>query len=177
MKALRVSIAILQLVFSHSHSKFCCLIEKTKDNLPSPVKADEDMQQSLCLSDPVEFVFPLPDEVAKLIEPVGLPQRLVEALNSSEILWKSLFSRQVGVFTFSTEIVVKAVCNMEEYTEYTALQYLDRHKPDIPVLKLLGLMCMNTISLLFMSHMGSVLLGEVWHTLDSFPKSCMYWNY
>lgn len=127
-------------------------------------------------------MFPLSDAVAKLIEPVsqtagglpvGLSQRLFEVLKSSEILWKAPFARQKGVFKCSAEIVVKAVRNMEHYTEYTALQYLDRHMPNIPVPKPLGLVRMSGISLIFMSHMGSAPLGEVWHTLDSCQKTSL----
>lgn len=125
-------------------------------------------------------MFPLSDAVAKLIEPVsqtagdlpiGLSQRLFEVLKSSEILWKAPFARQKGVFRCSAEIVVKAVRNMEHYTEYTALQYLHRYKSNIPAPKPLGLLRMSGISLIFMSHMGSTPLGEVWHTLDSCQKS------
>ncbi|CAG8088628.1 unnamed protein product [Penicillium nalgiovense] len=153
--------------------------KKTKYN---PPEADEDIRRSLCPSDPVEIVFPLSDAVAKLIEPmsqtaegspVGLSQRLFEVLQSSEILWKAPFARQKGVFKCSAEIVVKAVRNMEHFTEYTALQYLDRHKSNIPVPKPLGLVRMSGISLIFMSYMGSTPLGEVWHTLDSCQKNSL----
>ncbi|KXG52957.1 uncharacterized protein PGRI_000070 [Penicillium griseofulvum] len=122
--------------------------KKTKYNPQGLSKADEDIRRSLCPSDPVEIIFPLSDRVAKLLEsvsltwedlPVGLSQRLIEVLQSSEILWKAPFARQKGVFKCSAEIVVKAVRNMEHYTEYTTLQYLDRHKPDIPAPKPLGL--------------------------------------
>ncbi|KAJ5570941.1 hypothetical protein N7535_004601 [Penicillium sp. DV-2018c] len=142
-------------------------------------EADVDIRQTLCPSDPVEIVFPLSDAVVKLIEPesqtagnlqLGLSQKLFEVLQSSEVIWKAPFPRQKGVFKCSAEIVVKAIRNMEHYTEYTALQYLDRHKPNIPVPKPLGLVRMGVVSLLFMSHIGSVPLGEVWHTLDSFQK-------
>jgi hypothetical protein len=124
-------------------------------------------------------VFPLSDAVAKLIEPVsqtaeglrvGLSQRLFEVLKSSEILWKAPFARQKGIFKCSAEIVVKAIRNMEHFTEYTALQYLDRYKSNIPVPKPLGLVRMSGISLIFMSYIGCTPLGAVWHTLDSYRK-------
>ncbi|KAJ5592831.1 hypothetical protein N7537_009735 [Penicillium hordei] len=119
--------------------------KKTKYN---PPEADEDIRRSLCPSDPVEIVFPLSDAVAKLIEPVsqtaeglpvGLSQRLFEVLKSSEILWKAPFARQKVIFKCSAEIVVKAIRNMECFTKYTALQYLDRYKSNIPVPKPLDL--------------------------------------
>ncbi|KAJ5804563.1 uncharacterized protein N7518_000866 [Penicillium psychrosexuale] len=152
-----------------------------RTTIESPPKktrtADEDIRESICPSDPVEIVFPLSDAVAKLLEPIsqtaeGLPlsQRLFEVLKSSEILWKAPFYRK-GVFKCSSEIVVKAIRNMEHNTEYTALQYLNRHKPNILVPKPLGLVRMGRISLIFMTHMGSTTLGEVWHTLESYQKT------
>ncbi|KAJ6109646.1 hypothetical protein N7486_001881 [Penicillium sp. IBT 16267x] len=145
-------------------------------------KADEDIRRSLSPSDPIEILFPLSDAVTELLEsvsqtaegsPVGLSQKLFEVLQSSEILWKAPFARQKGVFKCSAEIVVKAVRNMEHYTEYTTLQYLDRHKSNIPAPKPLGLVRMSGISLIFMSHIRSATLGEVWHTLDSCQKTCL----
>jgi hypothetical protein len=156
--------------------------EKPKYSPQVLSKADEDIRRTLCPSDPVEIIFPLSDAVAKLLEsvsqtaadsPVGLSQQLYEVLQSSEILWKAPFARQKGVFKCSAEIVVKAVRNMEHYTEYTTLQYLDLHRSNIPAPKPLGLMRMSGISLIFMSHMRSVPLGEVWHTLDSCQKTSL----
>lgn len=156
--------------------------EKSKYSPQGLSKADEDIRRTLCPSDPVEILFPLSDAVAKLLEsvsqtaadlPVGLSQRLFEVLRNSEILWKAPFARQKGVFKCSAEIVVKAVRNMEHYTEYTTLQYLDLHRSNIPAPKPLGLMRMSGISLIFMSHMRSVPLGEVWHTLDSCQKTSL----
>ncbi|CAG8224377.1 unnamed protein product [Penicillium olsonii] len=159
-------------------------MRKSNESFPKNVKhnpADEDIRHSLCPSDPVEIVFPLSDTVAKLIgptsQPAGLPaalsQRLFEVLWSSETIWKAPFARQKGVFKCSAEVVVKAIHNMEHYTEYTALQYLDHHKSSIPVPKPLGLVRMSGISLIFMSYMRSTPLGNVWHTLDSGQKTSL----
>jgi hypothetical protein len=105
--------------------------------------------------------------------PAGLSQKVFEVLQSSEVLWKAPFARQKGVFKCSADIVVKAIRNMEHYTEYTTLQYLDRHKSNIPAPKPLGLVRMSGISLIFMSYMRSTPLGEVWHTLKSCQKTSL----
>jgi hypothetical protein len=158
------------------------MIEKTKSTPQSLPEADEDIRRSLCPSDPVEVLFPLSDAVAKLLEsvsqsakglPDGLSQRLFEVLQNSDVLWKAPFARQKGVFKCSADIVVKAVRNMKHYTEYTTLQYLDRHKSNIPAPKPLGLVRMSGISLIFMSLMPSVPLGELWHTLASYQKKSL----
>ncbi|KAJ5159281.1 uncharacterized protein N7500_008932 [Penicillium coprophilum] len=159
------------------------LPKKTKPNPQDLPKADEDIRQSLCPLDPVEVIFPLSDVVAKLLETVprtaecspvvGLSQQLSELLQRSEIIWKAPFARQKGVFKCSLGVVVKAVRNLKHYTEYTTLQYLDRHKPSIPAPKPLGLVRMSGISLIFMSHMQSVPLGEVWRTLIPSQKTSL----
>lgn len=105
--------------------------------------------------------------------PAGLSQQLYDLLQKSEILWKAPFPRQKGVFKCSADIVVKAVRNLEHFTEYTTLQYLDLHKPHIQAPKPLGLVRMKRIALIFMSCMRSVPLGEVWHTLDASQKTSL----
>lgn len=154
--------------------------EKPKDSPQGISQPDEDIRQTLCLSDPIEVLFPLSDTVTKLLQsvsqtaadlPVGLPQRLFQVLENSEILWKAPFPRQKGVFKCSAEIVVKAVRNMEQHTEYTTLQYLDLHLSNIPAPKPLGLIRLSGVSLIFMSYMRSIPLGEVWHSLDSCQKA------
>jgi hypothetical protein len=157
------------------------MLEEIKSKSQRFPKGDEDIRQSLSASDAAEILFPLSDAVAQLLETVsqtathslvvGLSQRLFELLQNSEILWKAPFPRQKGVFKCSTGIVVKAVRNMQDYTEYTTLQYLDSHKPSIPAPKPLGLVRMSGISFIFMTYMRSAPLGEVWHTLDSSQKA------
>lgn len=75
------------------------------------------------------------------------------------------------VFKFTAGTVVKAVRRVHDYTEYTTLQYLQQHRPSIPAPKPLGLVRMSGISLIFMTHMPSTALGEVWHKLDGDQKN------
>lgn len=156
------------------------LPENTKPSPRGRTEPDEDIRQTLCASDPVETIFPLSDAVTKLVQsvsqtaanlPVGLSQRLSQVLENSEILWKSPFPRQKGVFKCSADIVVKAVRNLERYTQYTTLQYLELHRPNILAPKPHGLVCMSGVSLIFMSHIPSIPLGKVWHMLDHYQKS------
>lgn len=154
--------------------------ENPKPSSQGLSEPDEDIRQTICPSDPVENIFPLSDAVAELIEsvsqtaanlPVGFSQRVFRALEKSEIMWKAPFPRQKGVFKCSADIVVKAVRNLEKYTEYTTLQYLELHKPNIPAPRPHGLMRMSGVSLIFMSYIPSIPLGEVWHMLDHYQKS------
>ncbi|KAJ5146105.1 uncharacterized protein N7515_000669 [Penicillium bovifimosum] len=155
-------------------------IERPPKKSKAQLEAEEDIRLSLRPSDPAEIVFPLSDAVANLLAPSqtagsanGLSQRLIEILASSEIIWKAPFAGQKSVFKCSADIVIKAIRNMEDYTEYTALQYLERHTSNIPVPRPLGLVRMGRYSLLFMSYMQSVPLGDVWQTLDSCQKSSL----
>lgn len=74
------------------------------------------------------------------------------------------------IFKCSEGIIVKAIAKINDYTEYTTLQYLE-HKPNIPAPTPLGLVDMNEVTLTFMSYMRSITLGEVWRSLDSTQKS------
>ena len=74
------------------------------------------------------------------------------------------------IFKCSEDIIVKAVAKMNDYTEYTTLQYLE-DKPSILAPEPLGLVDMNGVSLIFMRYMRSITLGEVWGSLDSTQKS------
>lgn len=143
-------------------------------------RREEDIRESLSASDSVDILFPLSEAVIRQLEeisttaetlPNGLSQRLFEVMQVSEILWTSAFPRHKMVFKCATDIVVKAVRKMDDYTEYTTLQYLQQHKPSIPAPKPLGLVRMSGILLIFMTHMPSMTLGEVWHRLDCGQKA------
>src|SRR5690348_12084465 len=77
----------------------------------------EDIREYLRPSEPADVLFPLSAVVLKLLEeapgnaeplPNGLPQRLVEVMQASEIIWKGPFARQKMVFKCAANIVVKA---------------------------------------------------------------------
>lgn len=110
--------------------------------------------------------------VSKTAQPLpnGLSQRLFEVMHASEVLWEGPFARHKMVLKVSADIVVKAVRNIDDYTEYTALQYLERHLPEFPSPKPLGLVQFSGISLIFLSYKPSMSLGEMWSALDNDQK-------
>lgn len=81
------------------------------------------------------------ESVSKAAEtlPNDLSQRLLECLQSSEIFWKAPFPRHKMAFKCGADVVVKAVRNIDDYTEYTTLQYLQQYKPEVPAPRPLGL--------------------------------------
>ncbi|KAE8378060.1 hypothetical protein BDV26DRAFT_199614 [Aspergillus bertholletiae] len=60
---------------------------------------------------------------------------------------------------------------MDDYTEYTTLQYLRQHRPNSQVPEPSGLVRVNDISLVFMTHISSNMLADVWSILSSSQKA------
>lgn len=110
---------------------------------------EEDIRESLNPLDTVHILFPLSREVLRLVEDVFktaeplpniLSQRLFEVMQASEVPWKAPLALHKMVFKSAANIVVKAVRDMDDYTEYTTLQYLEQHIPDCPAPRPLGCM-------------------------------------
>lgn len=105
---------------------------------------------------------PLPEE---------LSQRMLGLLQASEVLWKSMFPEQLMILKCRTDIVVKAMRFVDDDTEYTTLQYLECHKPDIPAPRPLGYVRMSGITFMFQTYKPSTTLTTVWPQIDSDQKA------
>lgn len=157
------------------------MVETSNDNSQGATNPEkEDTRESLNPSDTVHILFSLSQEVLKLVEdlsktagplPNGLSQRLFEVMQASEVLWKAPFAVHKMVLKCTADIVVKAVRDMDDYTEYTTLQYLEQHIPDCPAPRPLGCVRMSGTSLIFLTHKPSTSLGEIWHALDHDQKA------
>lgn len=90
-------------------------------------------------------VLTLLEGVSEVADPLpgGLSQQMLEVTYKSEILWKPSLPNQMVVCKCAADIVVKAMQNVDDDTEYTTLQYLERHKPTIPAPRPLGYVQMN----------------------------------
>jgi hypothetical protein len=139
---------------------------------------DDDIRWSLHPPSLVEVVHPLSEQVEKLladhtpveVEKDEFQNPLSKLLWRCEILWKSTFPRNKMVFKCGPDIVVKAIRNADDYTEFTTLQYLEKNKPTVPAPRPLGLLRTNRISLVFMSYIPEMTLGEIWTQLDFTQK-------
>ncbi|PGG98661.1 hypothetical protein AJ80_09498 [Polytolypa hystricis UAMH7299] len=148
------------------------------DNVPKVTPKDEDIRAFLRASDSVEIVFSLSEAVLNLLgiprntasTPNDLSERLVHVVQASEIIWKAPFARQKMVINCGHNIAVKAVRAMEDHTEYTTLKYIQQHKPSIPAPEPQGLVKMGDVSLIFMTHIPSNNLTDVWPSMDSAQK-------
>ena len=155
------------------------LAEKSSRPRGTKHPSEEDILDLLSPSDTVHILFPLSQDVLELLGyapqipeplPKNLSRRLFDLLQTSEVLWKGPFADHKMVVKCAADIVVKMVQHIDDYTEYTTLQYLEQHKPDCPAPRPLGCMKMGRITLIFLTYIPSTTLGEVWNKLDSDQK-------
>ncbi|EDN02719.1 predicted protein [Histoplasma mississippiense (nom. inval.)] len=140
--------------------------------LPSPTRSvtEEDIRVFLMPSEPTAIVSPLADSVRSLLADAEMSEALVGLMRRCEILWKSPFPRKKMVFKCDGNIVIKAIKNALDYTEYTTLQYLEVHKPTVPAPRPSGLLRMNDVSLIFMTYTSTATLADIWAGLDISQK-------
>ena len=120
-------------------------------------------------------VFPLSESVQDLLgvsihnittQSPSLSINLATTIKSSQIIWQSKACYGHAVVRCSADIVAKIVPSLDDYTEYTSMQYLARHAPQIPVPKLLGLVVSNTTSYIFMSFIPGITIDKIWSKLS-----------
>ncbi|PYH46736.1 uncharacterized protein BP01DRAFT_414697 [Aspergillus saccharolyticus JOP 1030-1] len=107
---------------------------------------EDDIRASIFSSDSAEMVFPLSDTVQDLLGTSGsaaeqshyLAQQIIEIIGSSKVIWKGPFARRKMVLSCGHNIILKAVRDLDDTTEYTTLLYLHQHKPNIAAPKPLG---------------------------------------
>lgn len=144
---------------------------------------EEDIRSFLRPSDPTTTLFPLSEVVSGLLadnhnstnlpdsSDPALSRRLLKVLQRSDILWKSAFPHNKMVFKCGPDLVVKAIRKLKDYTEYTTLQYLEKHMPSIPAPKPLGLIRISGISLIFITYIAETYLKKMWTKLDITQKA------
>jgi len=124
-------------------------------------------------------VFPLSESVQELLgvnshditmQSQSLSINLATTIESSQIIWQSKACCGHAVVRCSTDIVAKIVPNLEDYTEYTSVQYLAQHTPQIPIPKPLGLVVSNTTSYIFMSFVPGITVDRIWSKLSKQHK-------
>lgn len=92
---------------------------------------------------------------------------LRKLINRGRVIWKPKMGCHKIVLDAGSEIAIKITQDMSDTTEYTTLQYLEKHLPGIPAPRPLSLVSLGErCSLLFMSLMPGTTLAEAWRTLD-----------
>ena len=88
-----------------------------------------------------EIIFPLSKTVNDLLETklgedertsCNLSPSLSRVVRSGQVLWQSETCRANAVVKCNSEIVVKIIPNMQDYTEFTTLQYIANNTGDVP---------------------------------------------
>ena len=68
------------------------------------------------------------------------------------------------------DVVVKVVKCFTDFTEYTTMQYPERHKLEFPAPRPLGFLASENISYIFMSPVPGVTLAQAWPGLQSIAE-------
>ena len=124
-------------------------------------------------------VFPLSETIRQLlgvgphelsVESASLWTQLDRAIDGGEVIWRNGLSGGVVVVKCISDTVVKIIPNFEDFTEYTTLQYLRSHVPDIPVPEPLGAIKSERTAYIFMSYVPGPTLERVWSQLPHEQK-------
>jgi len=122
------------------------------------------------------IIHPLSDAatsfLAEYLEPDGpfqdptqcLVLVLKRMISDSEKLWEGP-TRGV-VLKCNDNLVAKIIRGNSDYTEYTSLQYLAEHAPDIPAPKPHGLVRFDSVRVMFMTYFPSTTLEKAWSNLS-----------
>ncbi|CAF9934667.1 MAG: hypothetical protein ALECFALPRED_006055 [Alectoria fallacina] len=122
------------------------------------------------LSEPVQGLLGVHAHELSAASP-SLWNKLYNLIDASEIIWQNGPNGGVAVLKCSADIVVKMVPNFEDYTEYTTMEYLGRHAPEVPVPKPLGVLISEKTAYIFMSFVPGSTLESVWTQLPSEQKA------
>ncbi|PWY94574.1 kinase-like protein [Aspergillus sclerotioniger CBS 115572] len=135
-------------------------------------------RERLDLAETASVVFPLSEEVTALLAPYSedrtgdsgksLLHSLKQILCNSPSLWDDC-SRRI-VVKCSDNIVVKVIMGTKEFTEYTTLQYLAEHMPDIPAPRPHGVILFAPFRAVFMSYIPGTTLTQAWPTMTHDEK-------
>lgn len=151
--------------------------EGTTEDRPPPSEEQhlefpiDDVRNKLMSVTSASVVFSLARSVQTLLHDdssdLSLVDRLCKLIKRSRVIWKPKIGCHKIVLDAGSEIALKIIQDMDDATEYTTLQYLEEHLPEIPAPKPLGLVALGErYSLLFMSLMPGTTLAEAWPSLD-----------
>lgn len=126
-----------------------------------------------------KIVFPLSDVVNNLLKVSSVwdernsrevPELLAKVVQQGQVLWRSPTCADNVVVKCSSEIVVKIVPNIDDYTEYTSLQYVAEHIAGVPLPKPHGLIRVGRLSYIFMSLIEGTTLEVAWPNMAADQK-------
>ncbi|OBT63252.1 hypothetical protein VE03_07786 [Pseudogymnoascus sp. 23342-1-I1] len=150
---------------------------------PAPLGQGDFCENVIALSQIATVIDPLSDEatafLASFLEPRESsqalldPERLMRAIKRMlahpEKLWED--SIRGVVLKCNDDLAVKVVRGYNDPTEYTSMQYLAEHAPDIPAPKPHGFIKLGTTHVIFLTLIPSVTLEKVWADLTDSNKT------
>lgn len=128
---------------------------------------DNDVRSRLSATDSCATIFESPKLNTLLCDQNSIPQRLVDLLAESKVIYKSA---SVGVFRVSEDIVVKITAASFATTEHASLVYLQEHLRSFPAPRPYGLVRMGAFYLLFTSFVPGIDLEKAWTELEDSQK-------
>lgn len=96
---------------------------------------------------------------------------LIRLLRESEIISDTGYPSEKLVVKCNADMVAKLEWRTDDCNEHATLQYLQHHKPDLPVPKPLGLVRIGPVLITFMSYLPGTTLEARWPHLSVDQKS------
>ncbi len=123
------------------------------------------------LSDVTKVILGLPGDTSAVLGS-GVTAALARVLKNSEVIWRAESSSDRYVVKCDARMIVKCVDTNQDFTEYTSMQFLETHEPQIPAPRPHGLIVSGKLAYILMSFVPGSTLAEIWHTLDG-PKKIL----
>lgn len=147
-----------------------------KKDTQEQVQGPPEFRKRLETADTAKIVFPLSEEAKSLLARYpGIPNAsdnpeyfLASSLKSliwnSPKIWENA-SRGV-VVRGNDDVVIKVITkDDEDYTEYTSMQYLSEHLPELPAPRGHGMIQLGVYRVIFMTYIPGMTLTEAWPKL------------
>jgi aminoglycoside phosphotransferase len=122
------------------------------------------------LSDAVKSILDIHSDKASLAQGFELTNALARTLKNSEIIWQSKSSSNRYVAKLSSNLAVKSFRGISDFTEYTSMEFLELHKPHLPVPRPHGLITAGGSAYLFMALVPGISLNKIWPELQEEQK-------
>ncbi|KAI9732518.1 MAG: hypothetical protein M1834_003853 [Cirrosporium novae-zelandiae] len=94
-----------------------------------------------------------------------IPRFIAAIIQAGDVLWQSETCHGTSVVKCDANVVVKIVPLLEDFTEFTTMQYLENVIPEIPAPRPLGLVKIDRTSYIFMTFIPGRTLDKVWPQL------------
>jgi hypothetical protein len=171
-------------IFPPNYARRRRFASQTSENIANPDMMEQlsppDFRTRLAGVETAEIIFPLSKDVTTMLIPfsdfsdgyMSTEQPLLSVLR--RMLWnsKTLWENPIRgiVVQCNDDIIAKVITTNGDYTEYTALRYLEEQVPEIPAPRPHGLVKFGTFCMIFMSYIPSMTLSQAWPYLSHEEK-------